>query len=369
MLALPAAARAAKAPAIRLSASHSVRAGARAEFRGRLVPPRPHATVRVYKGSSVVAKAPVRRDGSFYVSAPIATPGPFVARLRGSASNPVRVLIRPRLDARLVGSNVVGGRLRLAASVRPAAAGPLRVRVLRGGKLAYAGLFRGHATVLLGTTDAASLRVVVETVPRPGYAPLARTLDARLQLPELRPGSSGVAVTALANRLAELGYAVPSRAPTYDSDLLESVWAFQKVQGLARDGVVGAATWRVLDHPRVPQPRYALPATHVEVDVAHQVLYDIRDGRIAQILPVATAGIPGYYTPRGRFAVYRKVPGWDTSPLGHLYDPLYFTGGYAIHGYPDVPPYPASHGCVRIPMWASAAFYESHDYGETVYVY
>jgi lipoprotein-anchoring transpeptidase ErfK/SrfK len=31
-----------------------------------------------------------------------------------------------------------------------------------------------------------------------------------------------------------------------------------------------------------------------------------------------------------------------------LYRPKYFTGGVAVHGFPDVPPYAASHGCVRV---------------------
>ena len=63
------------------------------------------------------------------------------------------------------------------------------------------------------------------------------------------------------------------------------------------------------------------------------------------------------------------MDGFDPSPLGTLYDPMYFTGGYAIHGNPSVPPYPASHGCVRVPMWIAPILYASNDYGETVYVY
>ena len=56
------------------------------------------------------------------------------------------------------------------------------------------------------------------------------------------------------------------------------------------------------------------------------------------------------HTPRGNFRVYRKAGGWETSPLGRLYKADHFHGGYAIHGEPEVPLYPASHGCVRTPM-------------------
>lgn len=61
--------------------------------------------------------------------------------------------------------------------------------------------------------------------------------------------------------------------------------------------------------------------------------------------------------------------GFDPSPLGTLYDPMYFTGGYAIHGNPSVPPFPASHGCVRVPMWLASVLYADTPYGQTVYVH
>ena len=60
---------------------------------------------------------------------------------------------------------------------------------------------------------------------------------------------------------------------------------------------------------------------------------------------------------------------FDASPLGTLFDPMYFTGGYAVHGNPIVPPYPASHGCVRVPMWIAPYLFQTNRYGETVYVY
>jgi lipoprotein-anchoring transpeptidase ErfK/SrfK len=39
------------------------------------------------------------------------------------------------------------------------------------------------------------------------------------------------------------------------------------------------------------------------------------------------------------------------SNLFHVWMPLaqYFYPGFAIHEYPEVPDYPASHGCVRVP--------------------
>jgi N-acetylmuramoyl-L-alanine amidase len=59
------------------------------------------------------------------------------------------------------------------------------------------------------------------------------------------------------------------------------------------------------------------------------------------------------------------VPGWDWV----LWYPMYFKGGFAIHGYPSVPAYPASHGCVRIPMWIAPTLYGTHGQGTTVIVH
>jgi hypothetical protein len=190
----------------------------------------------------------------------------------------------------------------------------------------------------------------------------------RLFLPTLRPGASGPTVARLVSSLASLHYAV-RRSPTFGAELVDSLYAFQKVQGLSRTGIADTATWRALARPRLARPRYSGPADHLEVDKGHQVLYVVRGGQVALISPVSTAGIAGYFTPVGRFAIYRKVGGFDSSPLGTLFDPMYFTGGYAIHGNPSVPPYPASHGCVRVPMWLAGYLYSTNPYGETVYVY
>jgi lipoprotein-anchoring transpeptidase ErfK/SrfK len=47
----------------------------------------------------------------------------------------------------------------------------------------------------------------------------------------------------------------------------------------------------------------------------------------------------------------------------------YFIRGYAIHGYPSVPNYPASHGCIRIPNPNAAAVNGWIRLGDPIYVY
>ncbi len=89
----------------------------------------------------------------------------------------------------------------------------------------------------------------------------------------------------------------------------------------------------------------------------------VRSGRVTQVVHVST-GATGN-TPLGSWRAYRKVGGWDWV----LWYPMYFKGGFAIHGYPSVPAYPASHGCVRIPMWIAPALFGTNDYGATVVVH
>ena len=190
----------------------------------------------------------------------------------------------------------------------------------------------------------------------------------RVALPRLAVGARGVIVAHLGAALRRLHYAAPF-GTSFDGRMLDAVYAFQKVQGLPRNGLVDARVWSRLADPRTPVPRHTQPASHLEVNKGRQVLYVVRRSRVALIVPVSTGSGGAHFTPVGRFAIYRKVVGFDPSPLGTLFDPMYFTGGYAIHGNPSVPPYPASHGCVRVPMWVAPQLYATNPYGETVYVY
>jgi lipoprotein-anchoring transpeptidase ErfK/SrfK len=117
----------------------------------------------------------------------------------------------------------------------------------------------------------------------------------------------------------------------------------------------------------------------VEVDLSRQILsvFD-SSGKVTKVLPISTGSGKWYVsegerrraiTPTGRFRVYRKIPGWRKSPLGLMYYPVYIVGGIAIHGSPHVPRRPASHGCIRIPMYAAKAFYDATPIGTVVVVH
>jgi hypothetical protein len=192
----------------------------------------------------------------------------------------------------------------------------------------------------------------------------------RVVRPLLHEGSKSLAVRDLLRRLDELGYAVSSTATTtFTGAVRQSVYAFQKAQGIAVDGIVGPETRARLLDPLPVTARRRTPGSHIEVDLDRQLVLLVDNGSVTTVVNTSTAGIPGYQTPRGRFRVFRRVRGWDPSPLGRLYDPLYFTGGYAIHGSTSVPPHPASHGCVRIPLWEADLLFETVPRGELVLVY
>ena len=345
------------------------RYGRKAIFRGTVVPAERGVTVRLSgpKGGRL-ASAKTNAQGAYAIKARVGLPGAYTAASdRGSAS-PVTLRVVPRLVAGLSGSGARGGRYYFNARLVPASAGTLGVKISRGGESLVDRTYDGRVRIKLDTRRLATYLIRVDVTPSDGYVATARVLRANVVLPRLALGTRSSAVAQLGDQLRRLHYVAPYGA-SFDGRMLDAVYAFQKVMGLPRTGAVDARFWRALSVARTPSPRYAQPATHLEVNKGRQVLYVVRSSRVALIVPVSTAGLPGKFTPVGRFSIYRKVVGFDPSPLGTLYDPMYFTGGYAIHGNPSVPPYPASHGCVRVPMWVAPHLYQTNPYGETVYVY
>jgi Putative peptidoglycan binding domain/L,D-transpeptidase catalytic domain len=194
----------------------------------------------------------------------------------------------------------------------------------------------------------------------------------------LRSGADGPAVKALQRRLAELGYQVHEADGEFGPETHHAVVAFQKVNRIGRDGVVGPVTRKALERPRVPRPRSRKAGFHVEADLTVQAVYLVKDGKIREILDASSASGQTYtvrgdvrlaVTPLGDFRIQRKIDAWRKSDLGLLYRPAYFTGGYALHGAPSVPPFPASHGCIRITTAAMDRLFDRLPVGTPMLVY
>lgn len=163
-------------------------------------------------------------------------------------------------------------------------------------------------------------------------------------------------------RLSEMGYWTGPIDGVLDERSRLALITFQKWEGRKLNGRLTRNEFNAVMDSATPQPRDT-GYKHVEVDLDRQVLLLTDDDGVAiRILPVSTGsgkrynenGIRGLaYTPRGRFRIYGKINGWRKSNLGLLFYPNYFSNGLAIHGNPSVPTQPQSHGCIRIPMFAS----------------
>lgn len=179
-------------------------------------------------------------------------------------------------------------------------------------------------------------------------------------------------------RLAEMGYRPGRVDGVINDDTRRALKVFQKWEGRKLTGALNRNEFDAIMSANAPQARDA-GYRHVEVDLDRQLLVlTDDDGAITRILPVSTGsnkrynekGIRGLaYTPTGRFRIYAKISGWRKSPLGLLYYPSYFSDGLAIHGNPEVPNTPQSHGCVRIPMWAAVEVSKALPVGTILLIY
>ncbi len=177
--------------------------------------------------------------------------------------------------------------------------------------------------------------------------------------------SSGAPVSALQQRLLDLGFWVADTNGNYDWVTQQAVMAFQKYNGLSPSGTADETTIDLMNIAPYRALGQGWDTDMIEVDKTKQLLYVIRGGRTLWVMNTST-GAGGAYaepnqrtpgqvvtgtadTPEGTFKVYsQQSNGWWTGDLGALYRPKFFKGGAAVHGAPKVPNYPASHGCVRV---------------------
>lgn len=178
-------------------------------------------------------------------------------------------------------------------------------------------------------------------------------------------------------RLNHLGYWTGAVDGIFDTASRSALIAFQKYEGLAITGRLTNDELEAIRNSASPKAR-DLGYAHVEVDIDRQVLLIVNDQGSVRVLPVSTGNDKPFmtddkesiaYTPRGRFVVYDKSFGWENGQLGSVYYANYISGGVAIHGYLTVPTEPASHGCIRIPMFAARAVSKLMQVGTIVLVY
>jgi N-acetylmuramoyl-L-alanine amidase len=215
----------------------------------------------------------------------------------------------------------------------------------------------------------------------------AVSVNAQQSVSRKRPAKAKVSKQALITKseileaeqlLADLGYWTGAVDGRMDPASRDALIAFQKVEGRSTTAKLTKSELEALRNASRPLPLETGYA-HVEADLGRQVLFVVDDsGTVTKILPISSGNGEEFtsegwtrraVTPTGRFKVYRKVEGWRKAPLGDIYYPNYFLSGVAIHGSQSVPTRPASHGCIRIPLFAAKEFSQITATGTVVIVH
>jgi L,D-transpeptidase catalytic domain len=182
----------------------------------------------------------------------------------------------------------------------------------------------------------------------------------------LGPGAQGRSVRLLQSELDVLHYAVPLSG-VFDEGTGRALIAYRKMTGLARVAAAGREVFELLQRGAGRfHVRYRRDGRHVEADLSRQVLAEIEPGGQVRTIYTMSSGKPSTPTVIGHFQVYLKTPGVNSEGM---VDSNYFIRGYAIHGYPEVPTYAASHGCLRVPIPDAPAIYAWVRAGTPVDVY
>ncbi len=271
---------------------------------------------------------------------------------------------------------LTGERLVVRGTVSPFVAGQrVTVRFTEDGR----GISTSTVSVLSGSSGTGRFRLAY--IPRrPGLVQVfathvasaslaaltARTRSVRYVAANMAEGARGPGVWLLQSQLSALHYAVPLNG-VFDEGTGQAVAAYRKLTGLARVPDTDAQVFHLLQH-RVGafHVRYRGDGRHVEADLAAQVLAEIEPGGRVRRIYTISSGKPSTPTVLGRFHVYLKTPGVNSEGM---VDSNYFIRGYAIHGYPEVPTYAASHGCLRVPIPDAPAIYAWVQIGTPVDVY
>lgn len=214
------------------------------------------------------------------------------------------------------------------------------------------GSVRTSTSTTVERTTASTIVTTTTVPPTTTTLPPPPGADGTLEL-----GEEGDEIAALQARLDELGYWHGTTDGRYGQLTRQAVMAFQKAEGLSRDGVAGPATQAALAVAARPVPVEA-SGTHLEIDLTRQIVLVVEGGRTTWVLNTSTGngesfaapagGTAVATTPTGRFTIQREIDGLREGPLGALYRPKYFVGGIAIHGSGSIPAQPASHGCARV---------------------
>lgn len=300
-----------------------------------------------------------------------APPAPAPAPKKGKAS----VEVKKGMATRKVRYVARGQKLKVVGRVKPFVAGQVAVleisrrgKVISRRRIRIRRARRGGAAIFrikASRKGRFSVRVRHRATPR---QQAFRSKWERLKAVSFRAGegAGGTHVLLLQRRLRRMGFAVPVSG-SYDNATSRAVLAFRKTNDMSRNGYASPAVYGKLFRDKGAfRAKYPRAGRHVEFDWSRQVLALIgRNGRPVNVYHTSS-GKASTPTVFGRFRFYRKQPGTNDKGMVHS---NYFIGGYAIHGYKAVPVYPASHGCLRVPIPDAASVNAQISIGETIFSY
>ena len=339
-------------------------------------------TIAFLAGSAPVGQATTNSSGRARVTVTLSAPTAYTAsytpagadaaaygpaqssRLQLAPQARVTVGIGSYLRAGRRPVTIPGARVRVRGRVEPAAPGAqVEVSVFRKSHRVQ----RKTVTVGAGGRYAVSVKASRRGVHRVRARQGASSDSARLYVvrPSAKGGSRGIAVRALQRRLKDLGYLTPVSG-RFDGSTGRAVLAFRKVNGFARITSAGRSVFRRLARGGGGfKLRYPKAGKHVEFDWSRQVLVLARGARPVMVLHTSS-GTSATPTVLGKYRFYSKTPGYNSKGM---YYSSYFIGGYAIHGYSPVPTFPASHGCLRIPIPSAKRVYGWVSLGDPIFTY
>ena len=107
----------------------------------------------------------------------------------------------------------------------------------------------------------------------------------------------------------------------------------------------------------------------VIIDIKRQRVFLVINDLVAIDAAVSTAR-RGKYTPRGTFKITERVVSGKTSTIYHVYMPYWMRLSETAVGMHigDLPGYPASAGCIRLPQSVAPILFENTRRGTTVEV-
>jgi peptidoglycan hydrolase-like protein with peptidoglycan-binding domain len=233
------------------------------------------------------------------------------------------------------------------------------VRPARGGRATFSVPFRLNRP--------GRVRVAVAHLATPALGALRGNAVVDVVAPSAGYGAGGLRVAYLQRGLRAVGYAVHFSG-RFDDATARAVLAFRKVNGMARNGSVNHRIYfQLAGHRGAFRAKYPGAGRHAEADLSKQVLALINPhGRIYRVYHISS-GKPSTPTVLGSFSVISKTFGYNS--LGMLDADYFADGGYAVHGYHEVPTFAASHGCIRAPIPDASFLYHWLSYGTRVDVY